>query len=159
MYFIHTEHARYTVRADSDTRGVILIPNQSFYGPSMHLLACKSLSTHAVPKYQATILCGAKTPLSHRIEAQVCQCVPPMDVFGIQYIVQLERCSISYVYCPVVSTSGQYQLTIGHFLPVYWCHSCSVTSKGFNLLPWKTWQNTIYYILKLTSCLFHAALH
>ena len=138
--FINTEHVSHTIGADSGTWCVILVPYQSFYGSSMHFPATKSLSTHTIPQYQAAILGWAKTPLSNRIKAQVGQCVPPMDVFSVQYMLHLECRAISNVDCSVVSTCGQYQLSVGHFLPVNWRHSSSVTCQSVNLLPWRAWK-------------------
>ena len=141
MYFIHAKHVHHTVWADSGTQSVILVPHQSFYGSCVHFLTSKSLSTHAIPQNQSAILRWAETPLSNGIEAQVRQCVPPMDVVGVQHILHLECRPISNVHCPVVSTGGQCQLPIGHFLPVYWCHCGSVTCQSFDLLSWITWKN------------------
>lgn len=84
VYFIYTKHVHYTIRTDSGAQTVVLVPHQSFNGSSMHFPAPKSLATQAIPENQAAILRRAETPVFNWVKTQVCQSVPPMDVFCVK---------------------------------------------------------------------------
>ena len=73
-----------------------------------------------------------------------------MNVFSVQQMLHLECCPISDMNCPVISTSRQYQLSIGHFLPVYWCHCCCMTSQSFHFLSCLGKESVNYNILYQT---------